>query len=245
MASSLLWNGQQSFKNKKSKTMKTKTGLFCAALLATAFSLRADPLITNTNTVDWNNADSGSILNTSYNFTGDPMDVLNLKLTVDSGYQLDFNTIDLFFGFSGGGLVDGAPPSPYLQVVDSDNNILSTSPTVPVTTESDAAYSFSGQSAAEAFRMEFATPSTLSLDAGTYYLQIWDTGEQLNYVYGNAADITGVSVTDATYGVPSLTPAFELGGSLIEPTPEPSVAALMGLGGAGLVWFNHKRRRNV
>jgi hypothetical protein len=223
--------------------MKTKIGLLCATLLAVAFSLRADPLITNTNAVDWGNADSGSILNTSYNDSGDPMDVLNLKLTVDSGYQLDFNTLDLFFGYSGGGTGDA--PSPYLQVVDSDNNILSTSPTVPVTTEENAAYYFSGQSAAEAFRMEFAAPSTLSLDAGTYYLQIWDTGEQLSYVYGAAASITGVSVTDATYGLPPWTPAFELGGSLIEPAPEPSVVALMSLGGVGLVWINQKRRRNV
>lgn len=56
-----------------------------------ASSLFAD--ISNTNSVTWNASLNG--INTSYNWTGNPMVALGLQVTVDAGYQFNFNSLGI------------------------------------------------------------------------------------------------------------------------------------------------------
>lgn len=216
--------------------MKINIPLLSSVWLALAAPLYAD--IANTNGVTWDG--SVNALNTSYNQTGAAFDALNLQVTVNPGYQFDFNSLNIFLGYSGAG--SGGAPSPYLEIVDSLNNVVATTPTVPMTTALNGFYNITSYAAAVPYEMTFTPSSTVALDPGTYDFEIWDTGEQLNYmISGGAISTTEVNVTAGPpyAGNNAATPALSMGDT-VGPVPEPSTVALLGM--AGLVFIRRFRR---
>ena len=204
--------------------------------MAAALPLYAD--ISNTNSVTW---ESANVLNTGFNWTGNPQIALGLQVTVDTGYQFDFNSLGIFLGYSGGGT--GGAPSPYLQIVDSLNDVLATTPAQLMTTPQDGFYYIGSRADANPYEMTFTPTSTVTLTSGTYDLQIWDTGEQLNFMdSGGAVSVAGVTVAESEpYFSGDLAPAFEMSNSL-QPAPEPSPLALTGLGAVALFLARLYRR---
>jgi hypothetical protein len=220
--------------------MKSKIIILGAVLSFAASSLFAD--ISNTNAVTWS---SGNVVNTSYNWTGNPYDALSLKVTVADGYQFDFNSLGIFLSYSGAG--SGGPPSPYLQIVDSGNNVIATTPSVLMTTSSGGLFSINGRASANPFEITLTEASTVSLSSGTYDFQIWDTGEQLNFLFsGGAVSVPGIDVNMGTpYPGDFLTPAFEMSSFVEAPVPEPATYALMGLGALGVFLTRRARHSNA
>jgi len=219
--------------------MKSKILILGAVLSFTASSLFAD--ISNTGAVTWS---VGNFVNTGYNWTGDPCDALSLQVTVADGYQFDFNSLGIFLSYSGGG--SGGPPSPYLQIVDSLSSVVATTPAVSMTTpESGIAY-VTSLSEAMAYELTFTPSSTVTLNPGIYDFQIWDTGEQLNFMKsGGAVSVPGIYVNmSSPYPGDGYTPAFEMSGA-VEPAPEPATCALMGLGALSVFLTRRARRSNA
>jgi hypothetical protein len=219
--------------------MKSKIIMLGAVLTFAASSLFAD--ISNTGAVTWS---GGNYVNTGYNWTGDPYDALSLQVTVDAGYQFDFNSLGIFLSYSGAG--SGGPPSPYLQIVDSLSSVVATTPAVPMTALGSL-YFVTSLSEAMPYELTFTPGSTVTLNPGTYDFQIWDTGEQLNFMFsGGAVSVPGIYVNMGTpYPGDFLTPAFEMSSYVVEPTPEPATCALMGLGALGVFLTRRARRSNA
>jgi len=216
--------------------MKKSTIILCAGLAAVARPLYAD--ISNTNSVVWN-GDINAV-NTGYNWTGSPNDALNLQVTVNSGYQFDFSSLQIFLGYSGAGT--GGAPSPILKIVDALNNTVATASAGMLSTPVQGFYQINSYGEAQPYDVTLAPSAPIDLAAGIYTFEIWDTGEQLQYMAtGGAIQASGVSVTA---GIPeptgSMTPAIAIA-DVVVTVPEPSLVALAGLGGFSLWWLRRRR----
>lgn len=216
----------------------------CSLIFAATTSLYAQVAISNTNNINWANPSSDVINVGPGGNTAAPYDALSLAITVGAGSQLNLDSISLYLSSSGGG--SGNPASPYAAITDSSDDNLGTSPTAPQFTTPFAGlhYDVSSQADAAAYWETFTFSSPVSLTAGTYSLDIWDTGEQLNYFAAGAVDDSGVSITDGTpFDTPSYTPGFAINGDItFVATPEPSTFALA-VAGAGAMGLNILRRR--
>jgi hypothetical protein len=207
--------------------MKTKTNILLAfaSLFIIAVPLHAD--ISNTNGYSFNG--STYMLNTGYGSS--PYDVLNLQVTVNAGYDFNFSILDIFLSSSGG------TPSPWLEILDSQNNILATSQPVTMNTATvQGLYYVNDYSTALAYDTTFNAP--VNLGPGTYTFEIWDGGNQLNFLWDGAVNTSGVNVAMVYPYGSSTTPALSMSGN-IAPVPEPSVLALAGLG--GLLLFRRRK----
>lgn len=202
-------------------------------IFAATVSLQAQVVISNTNNVNWAGPQSDVVNLGPGGNTAAPYDALGLTITVDAGSQLNLDSISLYLSSSGGG--SGNTASPYVAITDSSDDNLGTSPSVTLnTTFAGLHYDVTSYAEAAAYLTTFTLSSPVSLTAGTYNLNIWDTGEQLNYYTAGEVENSGVSITIETpFNTPGYTPAFNIAGSIVA-TPEPSTFALAAVGSVAM-----------
>lgn len=199
--------------------------------IAMVMSLNAQTSPSNTNNVPWSSNPSSSGLETGYNRTGAALEVMNLKFTVGSGYQLDLNSLSMYLDYAGGG--SGSEPSPYFAVSNSVNStLLSTSEANTFTSTQEGLFSITSQADAAPYFETFTFSTPLDLGPGTYNFALWDTGEQLVYLSAGAINDTGLDVAMNLAGPATQTAAMVANGVVV---PEPASIALAGLGAAGLL----------
>lgn len=174
-----------------------------------------------------------NIYNTDWGQTV-PTKRFETQLTVNPGSTFTFDRVSTYLGKSGG---VGGSVLPYLKVMDASSNVLATSPTVAINTPFNGFYDIDSLASVTPYLITFQLASQLNLNAGTYFISIWnDDGNQMQWHRSTSistADIT-VQSNPSVVG-PNAAPVLTIS------VPEPSALSLLAIGLGGLAILRRRR----